>query len=172
MARVNVRVDCSPFGLGLQISLAGIEDMIAVRVNNQTRAATPDVSLESKCYCCHFNSSQGAELTDTDAELTMVDRIPQVVLEILPGSWQSPLDDWSEWIPPGSVLPRFLFHWLVLTVCVVLPLRLFLSFCALQWWKILSDNPLVLLRQKLVSHTPVCVSLAWLRSYQGEVVVV
>lgn len=28
MARVNVRVDCSPFGFGLHTSLAGIEDMM------------------------------------------------------------------------------------------------------------------------------------------------
>lgn len=28
MARVNVRVDCSPFGLGLPISLPGMEDMM------------------------------------------------------------------------------------------------------------------------------------------------
>lgn len=35
MARVNVKVDCSPFGLGLPISLAGNEDMMYVLLSLQ-----------------------------------------------------------------------------------------------------------------------------------------
>lgn len=37
MAIVNVRVDCSPFGLGLPISLAGMEGMMYFPVGFQIR---------------------------------------------------------------------------------------------------------------------------------------
>lgn len=48
MARVNVRVDCSPFGFGLHTSLAGIEDMMMTRglFGISVKAASLMVSLE------------------------------------------------------------------------------------------------------------------------------
>lgn len=49
MAKVNVKVDCSPFGLGLPVSLAGIEDMMYFLVSLQARAAFLVALLEYKC---------------------------------------------------------------------------------------------------------------------------
>lgn len=37
MARVSVSEDCSPFGVGLPISLAGIEGMMCVLASRQVR---------------------------------------------------------------------------------------------------------------------------------------
>jgi len=56
MARVNVRVDCSPFGLGFPISLAGMEDMMISLVGIPLRAAFPIASLERECFWYHFKS--------------------------------------------------------------------------------------------------------------------
>lgn len=48
IARVNVKVDCSPFGLCLPISLAGMEDMMLFLVSFKTRAASLVTSLKPK----------------------------------------------------------------------------------------------------------------------------
>lgn len=48
MAIVNVRVDCSPFGLGLPISLAGMEDMMYSSVGFQV-----SINFLSSGSSCH-----------------------------------------------------------------------------------------------------------------------
>lgn len=55
MAMVNVKVDCSPFGLGLPISLPGIEDMMYFLV----RAAFLVALLEFKSTFWHIHFQNG-----------------------------------------------------------------------------------------------------------------
>lgn len=45
MAMVNVRVDCSPLGLGLPVSLAGMEGMMDVPLGFQLRLASSHQGL-------------------------------------------------------------------------------------------------------------------------------
>lgn len=63
MAIVNVRVDCSPFGLGLPISLAGMEDMMCFPVGFQVRLTSfhQDLLVVVECLLwwvdCSYSSA-------------------------------------------------------------------------------------------------------------------
>lgn len=48
MAIVNVKVDCSPFGLGLPISLAGMEGMMYISIGFPVRLTSSGSSCRDR----------------------------------------------------------------------------------------------------------------------------
>lgn len=59
MARVSVSEDCSPFGVGLPISLAGIEGMMCFLASRRVRTVSPAALLESECCFPHVDCCIG-----------------------------------------------------------------------------------------------------------------
>lgn len=133
MARVNVKVDCSPFGLGLPISLAGMEDMMYFLVSLQARAASPVALPDCTCQFQHFDFQNGLSCSQIKLDkysqvkhwLTIFLRFCQRCFHTLAADSSLWRNGWSKL--SDGVLSWFLFH---CAACVDLSLRFTVHLCS------------------------------------------